>query len=721
MFATLLRKIWFLLGLIPLTNAAFAQCTNMSMNMFDSFGDGWNGASYTITNTENGLIAASGDLNFADSGDGASIGTDFLCLPDGCYSIYVGGGSWDSEISWNLTNTSTGTISGFAPGTITFDVGAGCGGGGGGVCGGLSTDPGGAGNYPNNSFVTETICADNAGDCVTLSFNTFSLEQGFDDLTIYDGPNVGSPLIGTYTGSNSPGVVTASSGCLTLVFSSDGSVTFPGWSAGISCSPCGDPGGGGLDEVGCPDIDAGEDIAIPTCTTPCTPVDLTADFFETGEPTSYEVTSIPYNPPYPFNTGTPFSINIDDVWTGVIDLPFDFCFYGTTYNQAIIGSNGVISFNIADAGGYCPWPFTQACPNPALPLNSIYGVYHDIDPSVCGDARYAILGDSPCRVFVVNFDDVCHFSCTNIRSTTQVVMYETTNAIEVYVQDKPTCFGWNSGNALIGLQNAAGTQGVVAPGRQTGPWSANNEAWRFNPSGPSIVDINWFSQTNGYVGNGATISVCPEQDTESFVAQATYTLCDGSTIEVSDDVVVTCAQILLPVEWLDFQADLISKDQEVLCTWQTATELNNDYFTIERSPDGVNWAGIGTVAAAGTTTEPQTYQWVDRNPLDGVSYYRIRQTDTNGAFDFSDRRAVARDANSSSLTVFPNPGQGQFVLSRWHDGAALRIVDMRGREVHYTLLGGGKVDLNGAATGQYIFEVWLGESLQPLRQIVQVQ
>ena len=102
-------------------------------------------------------------------------------------------------------------------------------------------DQGGpSGPYSNSQTnVTTTICPDNAGDVVTVIFNTFGLESCCDSLRIYDGPTAASPLIGTYAGTALPPQYTATSlsGCLTFVFNSDSSVTGIGWDATIICSP----------------------------------------------------------------------------------------------------------------------------------------------------------------------------------------------------------------------------------------------------------------------------------------------------------------------------------------------------------------------------------------------------------------------------------------------------------------------------------------------------
>ncbi|MCD6069254.1 MAG: hypothetical protein K0S33_4080 [Bacteroidetes bacterium] len=103
------------------------------------------------------------------------------------------------------------------------------------TCSGTFLDPGGAGNYANSISVTQTFCSNN-GLPIYLQFTSFATEAGFDFVSIYDGPTTGSPQIGpTYAGGNSPGTVTATGTCITIRFTTDGSVVAAGWSAGIGC------------------------------------------------------------------------------------------------------------------------------------------------------------------------------------------------------------------------------------------------------------------------------------------------------------------------------------------------------------------------------------------------------------------------------------------------------------------------------------------------------
>lgn len=110
------------------------------------------------------------------------------------------------------------------------------------TCSGTYLDPGGAGNYTDNSNFIQTICS-GTSNCVSITFSSFALEDGFDYLAIYDGPGTGSPQIAgsPFTGNTNPGTITCSSGCLTFAFTSDFTITDAGWSGTISCVICPPP------------------------------------------------------------------------------------------------------------------------------------------------------------------------------------------------------------------------------------------------------------------------------------------------------------------------------------------------------------------------------------------------------------------------------------------------------------------------------------------------
>ncbi|MBX7242955.1 MAG: gliding motility-associated C-terminal domain-containing protein [Bacteroidia bacterium] len=274
----------------------------------------------------------------------------------------------------------------------------------------------------------------------------------------------------------------------------------------------------------CPYVVAVDDtLGCGSCT------NLNANFFGGAQTTSYTVNQIPYTP-YTFTGGTAILINIDDTWSGTIALPFPFCFFGNTYNQCVIGSNGIISFDLSFANGYCQWGLTGVGPIPTAncPTNAIMGPYHDIDPGVGGSVTYQVLGSAPCRRLVVNWNQVPMFQCNNLINTQQTILYETTNVIETYIANKPICASWNGGGlAIHGIQNQGGTQAFAVPGRNNTVFAASNDAWQFTPSGGAAnFTLNWY-QNGNLIGSGNnTVQVCPSTQTD-YVAEVVYNGCAG--------------------------------------------------------------------------------------------------------------------------------------------------------------------------------------------------
>lgn len=320
--------------------------------------------------------------------------------------------------------------------------------------------------------------------------------------------------------------------------------------------------------TGCPNVVSGglglngADPAAITCNT-ASCVDLEANYLDLGNTTNYIVEAIQYNPPIAFNGLTnPVSVNIDDKWSPQVDLPFNFCFYGNTYNKCLIGSNGVVTFDLTNntPGGTCDWEMYGSTGanlpisgHNALIENSIFGVFHDINPANGGQVGWQLITlPTGCRALVVSWYTVPMFSndATN-DYTGMMVLYENSNVIEVYVQKKriTTYAGsgvegmWNDGNAVIGIQNATGTLASVPPGRNVldPNWTSTNEAWRFVPSGTSIASIKWYEGagvSGPVVGTTPTINVCPATTT-IYTAEITYTLCNGATLKESDQTTVT--------------------------------------------------------------------------------------------------------------------------------------------------------------------------------------
>ncbi len=120
----------------------------------------------------------------------------------------------------------------------------------------------------------------------------------------------------------------------------------------------------------------------------------------------------------------------------------------------------------------------------------------------------------------------------------------------------------------------------------------------------------------------------------------------------------------LPIELLNFSGRMLDTSVELI--WSTATEINNDYFEIQRTGPDLKWEAIGLVPGAGTSSRTIHYMHYDRTPLPGVSYYRLKQVDFNGDFTYSDAVAILNIdvSTNDDLFIYPNPSYGGSVFIR---------------------------------------------------------
>lgn len=164
----------------------------------------------------------------------------------------------------------------------------------------------------------------------------------------------------------------------------------------------------------------------------------------------------------------------------------------------------------------------------------------------------------------------------------------------------------------------------------------------------------------------------------------------------------------LPIELLSFEAREVN--HKVALRWTTATELNNDFFTVERSWNGTEWQTVDYVTGAGNSSYELNYSTWDNTPFNGVSYYRLKQTDFDGQFSYSDIVPVNLESDiSAAIKAYPNPSDGLVTIEGLAaDLDALFITDLSGRVVTQSvqLMRNGssemQLDLRGLDTGLYL-------------------
>jgi gliding motility-associated-like protein len=259
---------------------------------------------------------------------------------------------------------------------------------------------------------------------------------------------------------------------------------------------------------------------------------LTADLSQCGPgsgpngTSAYTVTQIPYVAQT--NNGNLVQLS-DDSQSGVFNIGFTFCYYGSIYTQFRIGSNGWVSLG----AGAQPATFTSlAIPtgNAAVPKNCIMGPWQDWHPGIGGQIRYQVQGVAPCRKLVVSWIGVPMFSCTNQQGTFHIVLYESTNMIENHIQNKPNCPQWAGGTSVQGIHNLTGTQAVTVAGRNSTQWTAQNDARRWTPSGPPIPPVLvWYQVGNPVpIAQGVNqITVTPPPGGANYTCHLEYGACNA--------------------------------------------------------------------------------------------------------------------------------------------------------------------------------------------------
>lgn len=215
----------------------------------------------------------------------------------------------------------------------------------------------------------------------------------------------------------------------------------------------------------------------------------------------------------------------------------------------------------------------------------------------------------------------------------------------------------------------------------------------------SLADLrvaSWASPTAALwndLGNGGT--------TGSTAAGTVVTAGTFSFVSSALGVPFALASVLptnpLPIDLLSFNAK--QNKETVDLDWATATEINNDYFEIERSIDGIEFKELLRVDGSGTTSRTHEYGAVDNDPLPGLSYYRLKQIDFDGKYSISEPVAVNFSGEKTKLVIYPNPSNDKVNIlypTNYSPKATLRFIDAQGRIIKEMMIvdrGNGVIEL----------------------------
>jgi hypothetical protein len=270
---------------------------------------------------------------------------------------------------------------------------------------------------------------------------------------------------------------------------------------------------------------------------------------------------------------------------------------------------------------------------------------------------------------------------------------------------------------IASLDGASGMRTTIAGGSST----IRTESYTFMTTFDPTIDPNgdfrsWIGTALGDIGPGETVWT-----TFAIVAGTSLTELESYAIQASEkSVSLGWTNIILPVELTSFTA--VDKNGQVVLNWTTATELNNQMFEIERRSSEGEYITIGYVDGYGTTTEPQEYSFIDNSSLTGTVFYRLKQIDFGGRYEYSDEIEIEvtgplafeleqnypNPFNPSTLIKYSIP-EGGFVT--------LDVYNLLGEKVA-TLINGvheaGRYEINfdasNLASGIYVYSLRSGSS-----------
>ena len=139
-------------------------------------------------------------------------------------------------------------------------------------------------------------------------------------------------------------------------------------------------------------------------------------------------------------------------------------------------------------------------------------------------------------------------------------------------------------------------------------------------------------------------------------------------------------EIPLPIELFMFKAYV--QGNYVILEWKTASEINNDYFTIEKSKTANNWIIVTKVNGAGNSSNILSYKAIDQTPYNGITYYRLKQTDFDGKYEYSAFISVNFEQNTTGVIIYPNPINNQITIhANEQELTNIKIYNMLGQDV----------------------------------------
>ena len=227
----------------------------------------------------------------------------------------------------------------------------------------------------------------------------------------------------------------------------------------------------------------------------------------------------------------------------------------------------------------------------------------------------------------------------------------------------------------------------------------------------SLVDYYSFNQGIS-AGTNTGLTTLTDQKGDDNGTLNGFSLTGSTSNFVAQDGSV----IILPLQWLSFTAQ--SQNSNVILQWTTAFEINTSNFDIQHSTDGKDWKTIANVSAVNQPGK-NNYTFVDKTPVAGRNFYRLRQNDFNTKYSYSQIRTVQIDNNGRSFSLISNPVSNRLLQIRVNEasGEAIRLYSAGGSLIWQKQFTAGvhNIDVGSLSSGIY----WLKGNAQSEKLLLQ--
>jgi hypothetical protein len=584
------------------------------------------------------------------------------------------------------------------------------------VCATYFYDSGGpAANYGDGESFTKTITASTPGSLPQLTLSSFSTESANDVLTIYDGPDISSPVLAALSGVPAvPVTYTGGSGTLTIRFVSNGSTNAAGWRGAISCyqpAVYRSRASGNADNTSIWEVKSGSSfinaafiphlyddsiIIQPGHTvTINTPVQLDQVWVKAGAVLKIAA-------PFTLNDGAGTDLQSDGALvigaTGRINGNGTLAVTGSLDNTASVNSNvfvktaitGTAAQNIAAGGGFS----TLYIMNPLVTFNMANALAVDSVIMNNGTGTATVTADNPAALLTVNKKlilqngrlIISNNAVLNLAAGSLVEGGNATSFVEGPVRCNTNTAGLstlffpvgavvyrpvtlNVTHLWAGLSVYQAEVFSTAPANRSLPGTVNavsNKRY-FKISNLGSQPVSNAAATLSYdsddlVTDAASLRIAKDDGSTSWLdlggagtANGTGTITSAVNFASFNDFVLANAlggSNAFSVRWLQAGAKLLGKQVQII--WTIGNEVNISNYTVERSADGISFTDIAMVNANTVIAAEKQYEAMDRLPLKGINYYRIRQTAKDGRTSYSKIMQV-NITETADFILWPNP------------------------------------------------------------------